>query len=120
MPAPFCHARPSLSFPRNLSPTFVIGERESRDDAVHVHGVSSAIPPSSAMLPSAVILNEVKNLASRWHGHDAGGVGERIEYGHFFPSPQPSPSRGEGALTRRHATIFCHFGNNCQKVSVGA
>ena len=40
-----------LSFPRNLSPTFVIGEREARADAVHVYGVSSAIPPSAAIFP---------------------------------------------------------------------
>ncbi len=40
-----------LSFPRNLSPPFVIGEREARADAVHVYGVSSAIPPSAAIFP---------------------------------------------------------------------
>ena len=55
---PLCHSRTSpvisapLSFPRNLSPTFVIGERESRDDAVHVHDVPSVIPPSSAISAS--------------------------------------------------------------------
>ena len=92
-----------LSFPRNLSPPFVIGEREARADAVHVYGVSSVIPPSAAIFPSSVILSEGpalsfegKNLAFRLHGHDAGGVGQRIECGHFFPSPRPSPARGEG------------------------
>ena len=92
-----------LSFPRNLSPPFVIGERESRADAVHVYGVSSVIPPSSVIFPSSVILSEGpalsfegKNLASRLPGHDAGGVGQRVACGHFFPSPRPSPSRGEG------------------------
>ena len=81
----------------------------------HAYTFLSCPLPSPVILPSAVIPNEVKNLASRLHGHDAGGVRQRIECGHFFPSPQPSPSRGEGALTRRHSTIFFHFGNNCQK-----
>ena len=45
-----------LSFPRTLSPTFVIGERKSRDDAGHIHGVPSALPPSSFLPPSSVIL----------------------------------------------------------------
>ena len=99
-----CDSRPSLSFPRNLSPTFVIGDREPKNDAVHVHGVSSVIPPSAAILPfsvilpPSVILSEAKNLASRLPGHDAGGMGPRIEGGHFFPSPRPSPARGEGVL----------------------
>ena len=45
------------------------------------------------------ILSEAKNLASRLHGqpgHDAGGVKQRIDSGHIFPSPRPSPTRGEG------------------------
>ena len=75
---------------------------EARADAVHVYGVSAVILPSSVILPSAaifpssVILSEGKNLAFRLPGYDAGGVGQRIECGHFFPSPRPSPSRGEG------------------------
>ena len=112
MPPPLSRARESMDvwivacgllFPRNLSPPFVIGERESRADAVYVYGVSSVLPPSAAIFPSSVILSEGpalsfegKNLAFRLPGHDAGGVGQRVACGHFFPSPRPLSLKGRG------------------------
>ena len=98
-----------LSFPRNLSPTFVIGERESRDDAGHVHGVSSAIPPSVVSPPSSVsppfsvILNEVKKLAFRLHGHAVGDVGLRIASEPFFPLTPALSRKGRGSQGTSHS-----------------
>ena len=67
-PAPFCPSRPfSLEF---------------------AHPSVIRTPP--------VILSEAKNLPFRLYGQDAGGVRQRIESKPFFPSPRPSPSRGEG------------------------
>ncbi len=115
---------PSLSFPRSLFPTFVIGERESRGDAVHVYGMAAAILPSDVILPSSVIppssviLSEVENLAFWLRGHDAGGVGQRSEGGQFLPSPPPSPARGEGARRPPTASRFGWAGSggwNIQK-----
>ena len=53
----------------------------------------SALPP--------VILSEAKNLAFPWHVHDAVGVGQRVKGRTFSPSPQPSPTRGEGGRWRK-------------------
>ena len=52
-----------------------------------------------------VILSEAKNLAFRLYGHDAGGVRQRVESKPFFPSPRPSPSRGEGGRGERETGL---------------
>ena len=70
-------------------------------------GTKARVLPSPKLPPLAEEEGEVQAPAtprhfrlppchSRLHGHDAGGIGQRIECGHFFPSLRPSPSRGEG------------------------
>ncbi len=84
----------SLSFPR---------KREFRDDAGHVHGVSVVSPPSSVSPPFSVILNEVKKLVFRWHGHAVGGVGSRIECEPCFPLTPPLSLKGRGSQGTSHS-----------------
>ena len=96
-----------LSFPR---------KREFRDDAGHVHGVSVVSPPSSVSPPFSVILNEVKKLVFRWHGHAVWGVGSRVASEPCFPSPRHSLSRGEGAKGLRTASRPAWAGSGSERM----
>ena len=58
----------------------------------------TSFPPLLSFSPSSVILNEVKKLAFRLHGHAVGGVGSRVASELFSPHPGPLP-QGE----REHA-----------------
>ena len=88
-----------------------------------------SVIPRSVVIPCSVgilnlpvvILNEGKNLASRCPRPPAAGVWpKRGESGSSFPSPRPSPSRGEGVgprLTRLLQNV--NNGQNDRRVSCG-